>query len=55
MKNMLKTFNIINFAAFFRVDLLLCIEVEDEKVGVEKEKALELDNSTFFHRGTKAK
>ena len=42
MKNMLKTFNIINFAAFFRVDLLLCIEVEKEKVGLENEKALKL-------------
>ena len=33
MKNMLKTFNIINFAAFFRLDFLLCIEVENEKSG----------------------
>ena len=52
MKNMLKTFNIINFAAFFRLDFLLYIEVENEKVGVDNENFLKLDNSTVFHRGT---
>ena len=52
MKNMLKTFNIINFAAFFRVDFLFCIEVWIEKVGGDNEKALKLDNSTVFHRST---
>ena len=32
------------FVAFFRVALLLFIEVDNEKNGVENEKALELDN-----------
>ena len=39
MKNMLKTFNIINFAAFFRLDFLLYIEVKNEKVGVDNGKS----------------
>ena len=36
----------LHFVAFFRVALLLFIEVDNEKVGVDNEKALELDNKT---------
>ena len=36
----------LQFVAFFRVALLLFIEVDNEKVGVDSEKALELDNKT---------
>ena len=34
----------LHFVAFFRAALLLFIEVDNEKVGVDNEKALELDN-----------
>ena len=38
----------LHFVAFFRVALLLFIEVDNEKVGVDNEKALELDNRIIF-------
>ena len=38
----------LHFVAFFRVALLLFIEVDNEKVGVGNEKALELDNRIIF-------
>ena len=36
----------LHFVAFFWVGLLLLIEVDNEKVLVDNEKALELDNKT---------
>ena len=41
----------LHFIAFFHVASLLSTRVENEKVGVDNEKALELTNSTVFHRG----
>ena len=35
---------LLHFVAFFHVDLLFSTEVDNEKVGVDNEKALELDN-----------
>ena len=42
---------IVAFVAFFHVASLLSTGVDNEKVGVDNEKALELTNSTVFHRG----
>ena len=42
---------LLHFVAFFHVALLLSTGVDNEKVGVDNEKALELTNSTVFHRG----
>ena len=42
---------LLHFVAFFHVASLLSTGVDNEKVGVDHEKALELTNSTVFHRG----
>ena len=42
---------LLNFVAFLHVASLLSIGVDNKKVGVDYEKALELTNSTVFHRG----
>ena len=42
---------LLHFVAFFHVASLLSTGVDKEKVGVDNEKALELTNSTVFHRG----
>ena len=39
------------FVAFFHVASLFSTEVDNEKVGVDNEKAVELTNSTVLHRG----
>ena len=44
-------YNLLHFVAFFHVASLLSTGVDNEKVGVDNEKALELTNSTVFHRG----
>ena len=38
----------LHFVAFFHVASLLSTGVDNEKVGVDNEKALELDNRIFF-------
>ena len=45
------THGLLHFVAFFHVASLLSTGVDNEKVGVDNEKALELTNSTVFHRG----
>jgi hypothetical protein len=40
--------DLLHFVAFFHVASLLSTEVDNEKVGVDNEKALELDNSMIF-------
>ena len=42
---------LLHFVAFFHVASLFSTGVDNEKVGVDNEKALELTNSTVFHRG----
>ena len=42
---------LLHFVAFFHVASLFSTRVDNEKVGVDNEKALELTNSTVFHRG----
>ena len=42
---------LLHFVAFFHVDSLFFAGVDNKKVGVDNEKALELTNSTAFHRG----
>ena len=42
---------LLHFVAFFYVASLFSTGVDNEKVGVDNEKALELTNSTVFHRG----
>ena len=39
----------LHFVAFFHVASLFSIGVDNKKVGVDNEKALELTNSTVFH------
>ena len=46
---------LLHFVAFFHVASLLSTGVDSEKVGVDNEKALELTNSTVFHRGRQQK
>ena len=41
---------LLHFVAFFHVASLLSKGVENKKVGVDNEKALELTNSPVFHR-----
>ena len=41
--------HLLHFVAFFHVASLFSIGVDNEKVGVDNEKALELTNSTVFH------
>ena len=43
--------SLLHFVAFFHVASLLSTGVENKKVGVDNEKALELTNSPVFHRG----
>ena len=42
---------LLHFVAFFHVASLFPTGVDNKKVGVDNEKALELTNSTVFHRG----
>ena len=42
---------LLHFVAFFHVASLFSTGLDNEKVGVDNEKALELTNSTVFHRG----
>ena len=42
---------LLHFVAFFHVASLFSVGVDNKKVGVDNEKALELTNSTVFHRG----
>ena len=42
---------LLHFVAFFHVVSLFSAGVDNKKVGVDNEKALELTNSTVFHRG----
>ena len=39
---------LLHFVAFFNVTSLFSTGVDNEKVGVDNEKALELDSRTFF-------
>ena len=43
--------HLLHFVAFFHVASLFSTWVDNEKVGVDNEKALELTKSTVFHRG----
>ena len=43
--------HLLHFVAFFHVASLFSTGVDNKKVGVDNEKALELTNSTVFHRG----
>ena len=45
-----KMLDLLHFVAFFHVASLFSTEVENKKVGGDNEKALELTNSTVFHR-----
>ena len=40
--------NLLHFVAFFHVASLFSTGVDSKKVGVDNEKALELDNRIFF-------
>ena len=40
----------LHFVAFFHVASLFSTGVDNRKVGVDNKKALELTNSTVFHR-----
>ena len=46
---------LLHFVAFFHVASLFSTGVENKKVGVDNKKALELTNSTVFHRGRQRK
>merc|ERR1711935_1309875 len=46
---------LLHFVAFFHVASLFSTGVDNKKVGVDNEKALELTNSTVFHRGRQLK
>ena len=41
---------LLHFVAYFHVASLFSTGVDNKKVGVDNEKALELTNSTVFHR-----
>ena len=47
----MKKRNLLHFVAIFHVASLFSTGVDNEKVGVDNKKALELTNSTVFHRG----
>ena len=47
-----KKTSLLHFVAFFHVASLLSTGVDNEKVEVDNEKALELTNSTVFYRGS---
>ena len=40
--------NLLHFVAFFHVASLSSTGIDNKKVGVDNEKALELDNRIFF-------
>ena len=42
---------LLYFVAFFHVASLFSTGVDNKKVGRDNEKALELTNSTVFHKG----
>ena len=44
---------LLHFVAFFHVASLFLYRVDNRKVGVDNKKAIELTNSTVFHRGRK--
>ena len=46
---------LLHFVAFFHVASLFLYRVDNRKVGVDNKKALELTNSTVFHRGRQRK
>ena len=46
---------LLHVVAFFHVASLFSTGVDNKKVGVDNEKALELTNSTVFHRGRQQK
>ena len=46
---------LLHFVAFFHVASLFSTGVDNKKVGVDNEKALELTNNTIFHRGRQRK
>ena len=46
---------LLHFVAFFHVASLCVRKVENRKVGVDNKKALELTNSSVFHRGRQQK
>ena len=46
---------LLHFVAFFHVASLFSTGVDNKKVGVDNEKALEVTNSTVFHRGRQRK
>ena len=46
---------LLHFVAFFHVASLFSTGVDNKKVGVDNKKALELTNSTVFHRGRQRK
>ena len=52
---LIKSLFLLHFVAFFHVASLFSIGVDNKKVGVDNEKALELTNSTVFHRGRQQK
>ena len=47
----MKKKHLLHFVAFFHVASLLFTGVDNEKVALDNEKALELTKSTVFHRG----
>ena len=42
---------LLHLVAFFHVASLFSAGVDNKKLGVDNKKALELTNSTVFHRG----
>ena len=48
VKNNLYMITLLHFVAFFHVASLLSTGVDNKKVGVDNEKALDLDNRVFF-------
>ena len=48
-------FFFVAFCSFFPCSLTDFIQVDNRKVGVDNKKALELTNSTVFHRGRQRK
>ena len=46
---------LLHFVAFFHVPSLLSTGVENDEVGLDNKKALELTNTTVFHRGRQQK
>ena len=46
----MQVIRLLHFVAFFHVAYLFSTGVDNKKVRVDDEKALELTNSTVFHR-----